>query len=143
MSATSMPSKRAGRVRIMIVDPELSLGLRLADCLATSGYQAVLVRDLESTVAQLNEIQPEMILLSQDASDTQQPVAGVDTLQVINRLCPQAPVLALNRTTPGTMPGATQRSAPLTPIPPLPTLQNNVVEDVLRAQLGIPCMRLQ
>lgn len=45
MNATSTHTKPAGRVRIVIVDPELRLGLRLADCLATSGYQAVLVRD--------------------------------------------------------------------------------------------------
>lgn len=141
MSATTV-HKPAGRARIMIVDPELSLGLRLADCLATSGYHAMLVRDLESTLAQLGEIQPEVILLSQDASDTQQPVAGIDTLQIVNRLCPHAPVLALNRSPERTLPIAAQRSA-IPPTPPRLALQNNVVEDVLRAQLGIPCMRLQ
>lgn len=64
MNATSTHTKPAGRVRIVIVDPELRLGLRLADCLATSGYQAVLARDLDSTLTQLGEIQPELILLN-------------------------------------------------------------------------------
>lgn len=142
MSATSTHTKPAGRVRIMIVDPELQLGLRLADCLATSGYQAVLVRDLESTLAQLGEIQPAIILLSQDSSEGYPSAAGIDTLRVINRLCPQAPVLTLNRSLHLNMSGTLQSSDVPPPPPPL-ALQQRCVEDVLRAQLGIPCMRVQ
>lgn len=138
MKATSTHTKPAGRVRIVIVDPELRLGLRLADCLATSGYQAVLVRDLDSTLTELGEIQPELILLSQDSSDKQTPAAGRDTLRAVNRLCPQAPVLTLNRATPENPPGPSQPSSPIPPV-----LHGRLVEDVLRTQLGIPCMRVQ
>ncbi len=142
MSATSIRTKPAGRTRIMIVDPELQLGLRLADHLATSGYQAVLVRDLESTLAQLGEIQPAIILLNEDSSDGHPPSAGNDALRVISRFCPQAPVLTLNRSRHGHMTGSLQSSDRPSPPPP-PTLQPHGVEDVLRAQLGIPCMRVQ
>lgn len=142
MSATSTHTKPAGRVRIMIVDPELQLGLRLADCLATIGYQAVLVRDLESALAQLGEIRPEIILLSQASSEGYPPAVDIDTLRVINRLCPQAPVLTLNRSLHVNMTGTLQSSDVPPPPPPL-ALQQRCVEDVLRAQLGIPCMRVQ
>ncbi|CAE6789153.1 MAG: hypothetical protein H8K06_18940 [Nitrospira sp.] len=142
MSATSIRTKPAGRTRIMIVDPELQLGLKLADHLARNGYQAVLVRDLESTLAQLGEIRPEIILLSQDSSMMHPPAVDIEALRIINTLCPQAPVLRLNRSLHGTMP-----FTPLSPdsphASPPPALQPHVVEDVLRAQLGIPCMRVQ
>lgn len=142
MSATGTHTKPAGRVRIMIVDPELQLGLRLADCLATSGYQAVLVRDLESILAQLGEIQPEIILLSQDLPGGRLPTAGIDTLRAVNTLCPQAPVLTLSRPMPGNTTG-TLCSSEIPTAPPPPALQQHCVEDVLRARLGIPCMRVQ
>lgn len=142
MSATSTYTKPAGRVRVMIVDPELQLGLRLADYLATSGYQAVLVRDLESTLAQLGEIQPAIILLNQDSSDGHPPSAGIDSLRIISRFCPQAPVLTLNRSR-NAHRTASLQSSDLPSSPPPPALQQHCVEDVLRAQLGIPCMRVQ
>ena len=110
MNATSTHTKPAGRVRIVIVDPELRLGLRLADCLATSGYQAVLARDLDSTLTQLGEIQPELILLSQDSSDKQTPPPPRHTSGRQQAL-PQAPVLTLNRATPENPPGPSQPSS--------------------------------
>lgn len=142
MSATSTHTKPAGRVRIMIVDPELQLGLRLADCLATSGYQAVLVRDLESTLGQLGEIKPEIILLSQDSSDGDPQGACIDTLRAVNALCPLAPVLTLNRPMSEHAAGLPYPSDIFTSPPP-PTLQEHQVEDVLCTHLGIPCMRVQ
>ena len=67
MSATMNSTKQTGRSRVMIVDPEWQFGLKLADCLATNGYHAVLVRDLQSMLTELGEIQPEAILLSSDS----------------------------------------------------------------------------
>lgn len=69
MSATMNSTKQTGRSRVMIVDPEWQFGLKLADCLATNGYHAVLVRDLQSMLTELGEIQPEAILLSSDSCD--------------------------------------------------------------------------
>lgn len=142
MSPTMHHAKQPGRSRVMIVDSELQFGLKLADCLATSGYHAVLVRDLESTLAQLGEIQPEAILLSQDCGGSHKDSPGIDALRTVNALCPQAPVLALTQPAHRVM-SRLVRSIDSFPAgstsPPL----EHPVEEVLLATLGIPCIRLQ
>jgi hypothetical protein len=131
---------QAGRTRVMIVDPEWQLGLKLADCLATSGYQAVLVRTLESMIDEIGEIQPDAILLSSDASVEERARQAAETIQIVNTLCPQAYVLALaepkqesrNNHRPQTA-ASLKLSSPIV---------QNRVEDLVRAKLGIPCARV-
>jgi hypothetical protein len=131
---------QAGRTRVMIVDPEWQLGLKLADCLATSGYQAVLVRNLESMMDDIGEIQPDAILLSSDASVEKRARHAAETIRIVNTLCPQAYVLALaepkqeNQANPGPQTASPQKR-------PSPIVQNRV-EELVRAKLGIPCARV-
>lgn len=138
MSATIHNIKQTGRSRVMIVDPELQFGLKLADCLATNGYHAVLVRDLHSMLTELREIQPEAILLSSDSCDEQQGTAAFDTLRALNDLCPQASVLTVVEPVRDTVvalsPPQDARQGRPTP------LAHHRVEELLRAQLGIPCI---
>ncbi len=142
MNPTMHPAKQPGRSRVMIVDAELQFGLRLADCLATSGYHAVLVRDLESTLTQLREIQPAAILLSRDSGASSRSTPEGEALRTVNALCPQASVLALSQP---------RHRSPRMQSPPTgaspagansPRLEQPV-EEVLSATLGIPCVRLQ
>lgn len=140
MSPTMHHAKQPARSRVMIVDAELQFGLKLADCLATRGYHAVLVRDLESTMAQLGEIKPAAILLSQDSGGSRPDLPGVDALRRVNSLCPQAPVLALTQHRPKN--GLSPSMAPLPSGSTSPPL-DHPVEQVLLATLGIPCVRLQ
>lgn len=142
MSPTIHPVKQAGRSRVMIVDSAMQFGLQLADCLATRGYHAVLVRDLESTIGQLGEIQPDAILLSHDSGGSHRETPGVDALRTVTSLCPQAPVLALTRPLHPVLSGAcpsTDTLAAQSATPPL----KHPVEQVLLTTLGIPCVRLQ
>ena len=142
MSPTMHPVKQAGRSRVMIVDSEMQFGLKLADCLATRGYHAVLVRDLESTLAELGEIQPEAIVFSHDSGGSHRGTPEMDALRTVNALCPQAPVLALTQPLGQTVSGVSRASAPLSTDPPSPP-QEHPVEAVLLTTLGIPCVRLQ
>ena len=142
MSPTMHPVKQAGRSRVMIVDAEMQFGLKLADCLATRGYHAVLVRDLESSLAQLGEIQPEAILLSQDSGGSHRNSPGMDALRTVNALCPQAPVLALTQPFHQTLSGVSHSTDTLPDGSITPHLEHPV-EEVLLATLGIPCVRLQ
>ena len=139
MSATMNSTKQTGRSRVMIVDPELQFGLKLADCLATKGYQAVLVRNLQSMLAELGEIQPEAILLSSDSCEEEREAAEPETLRALNLLCPQAPVLTVaepTRDPSGALsPPIDARASHQTPA------GNHRVEELLRATLGIPCVR--
>ena len=59
----------AGRERVVIVDRDLDFGLKLADCLASSGYHAVLGRSLDAMLEDLDELKPDAILLSSDPRD--------------------------------------------------------------------------
>lgn len=142
MSATVHHAKQPGRSRVMIVDSEMQFGLKLADCLATSGYHAVLVRDLESTLAQLGEIQPAAILLSQDSGGSHRDTPGIDALRTVNALCPQAPVLALAHPLHQALMGLSP-SIDALPAGAAAPPREHPIEEVLLATLGIPCVRLQ
>lgn len=142
MSPTMHTAKQPGRSRVMIVDSELQFGLRLADCLATSGYHAVLVRDLASTLTQLREIQPAAILLSRDSAESSPSAPEGEALRTVNALCPQASVLALSqpRHPSSLMQSLSTGARPLGASSPR---LEQPVEEVLSATLGIPCVRLQ
>jgi hypothetical protein len=136
MNASMRQLKQSGRTRVMIVDPGWHVGLKLADCLATEGYHAVLVRDLESILTELGEIQPEAILFSPDSCDDEHP-----SLRSIQSLCPEASVLSL-----------LEPLEAVTVLPTTPTdasqkvpnpFQSQPVENYLRARLGMPCVRIQ
>ena len=138
MSATIHNTKQTGRSRVMIVDSEIQFGLKLADCLATNGYHAVLVRDLHSMLTELREIQPEAILLSVDSGDEQERIAELDSLRALNDLWPQTPVLTVVEPVGD---AAVALSPPQDARQSLPTpLAHHRVEELLRAQLGIPCI---
>jgi len=124
----------------MIVDPEWQFGLELADCLATSGYQAVLVRNLESMIDDLGELQPGAILLHADSYDRHFADQGNDTLQAVKALCPQAPVLTLTKPAQETVTRVQSERLALATHPM--DVPSNRVEDLLRTELGIPCARL-
>lgn len=137
MTTTVNRVKQKGRTRVMIVDPEWQFGLELADCLATSGYQAILVRSLESMIDELGELQPGAILLRADSYDNLGG-QGADTLETVKALCPQAPMLMLSKQSQDTLPAMPQPATEdhTSDIPP-----TRVVE-LLQTKLGIPCARL-
>ncbi len=142
MSPMMHQAKQPARSRVMIVDAELQFGLKLADCLATRGYHAVLVRDLESTMGQLGEIKPAAILLRQDSGGSHPDMPGVDALRRVNSLCPQAPVLALTQPPHRALNHLSASTAALAGDSASPPLEHPV-EQMLLATLGIPCVRLQ
>lgn len=138
MKTTVNRVKPRGRTRVMIVDPEWQFGLELADCLATSGYQAILVRSLESMIDDLGELQPGAILLHTDSYDEKLNGHGAETLQAVRALCPQAPVLTLTKPGHDTLPAVPQSLAEDYP----PIIPPTRVVELLQTKLGIPCARV-
>ncbi len=138
MNTTVNRVKQKGRTRVMIVDPEWQFGLELADCLATSGYQAILVRNLESIIDNLGELQPGAILLRADSYGDRLDGQGAETLETVKALCPQAPMLMLSKQSQDILPAMPQPATEdhTSDIPP-----TRVVE-LLQTKLGIPCARL-
>ena len=138
MSASIHKHQRKARTRIMIVDPEWQFGLELADCLATSGYQAVLVRSLESMLDDLGELQPGAILLRADSRDNKLGGHESQTLETVRALCPQASMLMLAKPDTDTLPAISARSVEQA----LPAASSTRVEELLQAKLRIPCARV-
>ena len=138
MSASTNNHQRKARTRVMIVDPEWQFGLELADCLATSGYQAVLVRSLESMLGDLGELQPGAILLRADSRDSKLGGHEPRTLEAVRTLCPQASMLMLAKPDSDTLSAVSRDKVEQTP----PVASSTRVEALLQAKLRIPCARM-
>ena len=137
MNAGICPAtNQSGRTRVMIVDPGWHVGLRLADCLATGGYQAVLVRDLESTLPELFEMQPAAILLGPELHS-----GASRSLGAIRAVCPQTSVFNFEQ--PPGPPSFIPRRSVDTPVQVSHPYESQPVEDWLQVRLGIPCARVQ
>ncbi len=132
---TTNRAKQTGRARVMIVDPEWEFGLKLADCLATGGYHAVLVRNLESMIDEIGEIQPDAILLSPDPREASHGKQEVETLRIVNTLCPQTHVLTLAEPKQEIQAGSVPKQ--------LHSPAQHRVEELVRVKLGIPFARIQ
>jgi hypothetical protein len=130
--------KQKERTRVMIVDPEWQFGLELADCLATGGYQAILVRSLESMIDDLGELQPGAILLRADSYSGRLEGQGDKTLETVKALCPQAPMLMLSKSNHHTLPSVSQHNTESHP----PFISSTSVEELLQTKLGIPLARV-
>ena len=135
-----MSGSVASRERVVIVDRDLDFGLKLADCLASSGYHAVLSRSLDAMLEDLTEMQPGAILLGSDPRNQAVGGNGAETLRAVKALCPQAPVITLMKPEQDTFaegrPQAFNAADGSTP----PNI--NRVAELLRAKLGIPCARV-
>jgi DNA-binding NtrC family response regulator len=128
------------RERVVIVDRDLDFGLKLADCLASSGYHAVLGRSLDAMLEDLGEMQPGAIVLSSDPCDGEWGSDGDATLQEVRTLCPEAPVITLTK--PGQAASAGMRLQKRTLEGRSKPMAPNRVEELLRTKLGIPCARV-
>jgi DNA-binding NtrC family response regulator len=135
-----MSGSVAGRERVVIVDRDLDFGLKLADCLASSGYHAVLGRSLDAMLGDLSEMQPGAILLSSDPRDQEVGGNGADTLQAVKALCPGAPVITLIKPRQDTSAGFRSKGRGADDCSSSSDI--NRVEELLRAKLGIPCARV-
>jgi DNA-binding response OmpR family regulator len=88
---------RAGRARVLIVDPDLRFGLTLADWLAANGYHPILVRSLGTVIDELGDIQPDAILLSSDPLRQESPAHSGDALPLVRDACPTVPVITITQ----------------------------------------------
>ncbi|NJN71019.1 MAG: hypothetical protein HC801_12600 [Nitrospira sp.] len=57
------------RPRVMIVEPDLEFGIKLADWLAANGYQAVLVRSVESAISECKDLHPQAVFIGLSRSE--------------------------------------------------------------------------
>ena len=130
----------AGRERVVIVDRDLDFGLKLADCLASSGYHAVLGRSLDAMLEDLDELKPGAILLSSDLRDQDKRDQVTDTLQTVKALYPQVPVMTLMK--PGRDRFIKARAQEGNSMTCAGSPQIDRVEELLQGTFGISCARM-
>ncbi len=130
----------ASRERVVIVDRDLDFGLKLADCLASSGYHAVLGRSLDAMLDDLSELQPGAILLSSDPQDHEIDRNETETLRTVKALCPGAPVITMTKPGQDMFVGLGSKRCAADGGPVTPEI--NREEELLRTELGIPCARV-
>ena len=76
-----MASRQNGeRIRVMIVEQDLDFGMKLADWLATHGYQPVFVRTVEAAIDELSGVRPRAIFVGLGCAE---PAAQLDIAEVL------------------------------------------------------------
>jgi DNA-binding response OmpR family regulator len=79
----------------VIVDQDFDFGIKLADWLAAHGYQAVLVRSMETAINDWKNLNPQAVLIGLDHVE---PTALIDLrglFRSIETACARVPVITL------------------------------------------------
>ena len=91
-----MASQQNGeRTRVMIVEQDLTYGLKLADWLATHGYQPVFVRTVDAAIGELTGVRPHAIFVGLGCSNSAVRINLAEALLMIQTVCPSVPVISI------------------------------------------------
>lgn len=91
-----MASRQNGeRIRVMIVEQDLDFGLKLADWLATHGYQPVFVRTVEAAIDELSGVRPRAIFVGLGCAEPAAQLDITEVLLMIQTVCPRVPVITI------------------------------------------------
>lgn len=89
-----MASRENGeRTRVMIVEQELDFGLKLADWLASHGYQPVFVRTVDAAIHELSGVRPRAIFIGLGCSEPAARIDIAEVLLMIQTICPRVPAV--------------------------------------------------
>jgi DNA-binding NtrC family response regulator len=84
------------RTRVMIVEQELDFGLKLADWLATHGYQPVFVRTVDAAINELSGVHPRAIFVGLGCSEPAARIDIAEVLLMIQTVCPRVPAITIS-----------------------------------------------
>lgn len=101
------PLSNKKRACIMIVDHDLEYGIKLADWLAAHGYQAVLVRSMETAIDECRDLRPHAVFIGLNFSE---PVATLSLrrlFRTIKATSPHVPIVTM-----GVQSGGDQENIP-------------------------------
>lgn len=89
------------RACVMIVDHDLEYGIKLADWLAAHGYQAVLVRSLETAIDECRDLRPHAVFIGLNFSETVATLSLRRLFRTIKTTSPHVPVITMGPQTNG------------------------------------------
>ena len=84
------------RTRVMIVEQDLDFGLKLADWLATHGYQPVFVRSVDAAIDELSGIRPQAIFVGLGCSEPASQIDIAEVLLMIQTVCPRVRTITIS-----------------------------------------------
>lgn len=92
-----MSSWQSGeRTRVMIVEQDLDFGLKLADWLASHGYQPVFVRTVDAAIHELSGVRPRAIFIGLGCSEPTARIDIAEVLLMIQTICPRVPAITIS-----------------------------------------------
>jgi DNA-binding NtrC family response regulator len=83
------------RTRVMIVEQDLDFGMKLADWLATHGYQPVFVRTVDAAIDELSGVRPRAIFVGLGSSAPAARIDIAEVLLMIQTVCPPVPMITI------------------------------------------------
>lgn len=89
------------RTRVMIVEQDLDFGMKLADWLASRGYQPVFVRSVDAAITELSGVHPRAIFVGLGCSEAGARIDIAEVLLMIQTVCPCEPVITMSGQTNG------------------------------------------
>ena len=84
------------RTRVMIVEQDSDFGLKLADWLASHGYQPVFVRTVDAAIHELNGVRPRAIFIGLGCSEPAARIDIAEVLLMIQTICPRVPAITIS-----------------------------------------------
>jgi DNA-binding response OmpR family regulator len=87
--------QNGARTRVMIVEQDLDFGMKLADWLATHGYQPVFVSTVDAAINELSGFRPQAIFFGLGYSEPAARIDIAEVLLMIQTVCPNVPVLTI------------------------------------------------
>ena len=91
-----MPIQQNGaRTCVMIVEQNLDFGIKLADWLAAHRYQPVLVRSVDAAIEELSDVDPQVVFVGRDNSESTAQNGISELLLLVQTLCPGVPVITI------------------------------------------------
>lgn len=92
-----MRSRQNGeRTRVMVVEQDLDFGLKLADWLASHGYQPVFVRTVDAAIHELSGVRPRAIFIGLGCSEPAARIDIAEVLLMIQTICPRVPAITIS-----------------------------------------------
>jgi DNA-binding NtrC family response regulator len=92
-----MASRQNGaRTCVMIVEQDLEFGLKLADWLASHGYQPVFVRTVDAAINELSGVRPRAIFIGLGCSEPAPLIDIAEVFLLIQTICPRVPAITVS-----------------------------------------------
>ena len=120
----------------MIVDHDMDFGIKLADWLATNGYQAVLVRSSEAAINECPNLQPQAIFIALGYAGSMAARNLRKLFHTIATACPGVPTITMEERASEVLGAITSGGAHRHVHLPLKSIKFTYIGRLLRSELN-------